>query len=100
MRQDHVPVNSPLINRNEADYLAECVRTAWISSEGPFVRRFEIAMAQLTGREAGVAVSSGSMALEIAVYALDLRPGDEFILPTFTIISCAAAIVRAGLVHR
>jgi perosamine synthetase len=98
VRQDHVPPNAPLVDGNEAAYLAECVRTAWISSEGPFVRRFETAMAELIGRSDGVAVSNGSVALEIAVHALNLKPGDEVILPTFTIISCAAAIVRAGLV--
>lgn len=98
MSADFIPVNTPLLNGNEADYLAECVRTGWISSEGPFVKRFESAMAQIAGRNHGVAVTNGSVALDIAVHALKLEPGDEVILPTFTIISCAAAIVRAGLV--
>jgi perosamine synthetase len=96
--QDFVPVNTPLLNGNEADYLAECMRTGWISSEGPFIKRFEIAMAKIAGRSHGVAVSNGSVALDIAVHALKLSPGDEVIIPTFTIISCAAAVVRAGLV--
>jgi perosamine synthetase len=96
--QDFIPVNTPLLDGNEADYLAECVRTGWISSEGPFIGRFEAAMAGISGRRHGIAVSNGSVALDIAVHALGLRPGDEVILPTFTIISCAAAVVRAGLV--
>ena len=98
MKQDFVPVNTPLLNGNEAEYLAECVRTGWISSEGPFIKRFEGAMAQIAGRRFGVAVTNGSVALDIAVHALNLKPGDEIIIPTFTIISCAAAVVRAGLV--
>ncbi len=98
MKQDFVPVNTPLLNGNEAEYLAECVRTGWISSEGPFIQRFENAMAQIAGRRHGVAVTNGSVALDIAVHALKLKPGDEVIIPTFTIISCAAAVVRAGLV--
>jgi perosamine synthetase len=98
VNDDFIPVNTPLLNGNEADYLAECVRTGWISSEGPFIKRFETAMAQIAGRRHGVAVSNGSVALDIAVHALNLEPGAEVILPTFTIISCAAAIVRAGLI--
>ena len=98
MAQDFIPVNTPLLNGNEANYLAECIRTGWISSEGPFIKRFETDMARVTGRKHGMAVSNGSVALDIAVHALALGPGDEIILPTFTIISCAAAVVRAGLV--
>ncbi|MCS6842874.1 MAG: DegT/DnrJ/EryC1/StrS family aminotransferase [Caldilineales bacterium] len=81
---------------NEARYLQECIATGWISSEGPFVERFEAEMAARVGRRYGVAVTNGSAALEAAVVALGLGPGDEVILPTFTIISCAAAVVRAG----
>lgn len=93
-----IPVNEPLLDGNEAKYLEECVRTGWISSEGPFVRRFEEEFAARVGRKFGVAVSNGSVALDAAVVALGIGPGDEVILPTFTIISCAAAIVRAGAV--
>jgi perosamine synthetase len=90
-------VNEPLLNGNEERYLVECIRTGWIS-EGPFVKRLERDFAKRVGRSHGVAVCNGSVALDIAVAALDIRPGDEVILPTFTIISCAAAIVRAGAV--
>ncbi len=93
---EFIPVNEPLLDGNEAKYLAECIRTGWISSEGPFVRQFEERFAARVGRKHGVAVVNGSMALEAAVAALGIGPGDEVILPTFTIISCAAAVVRAG----
>jgi perosamine synthetase len=91
-----VPVNQPLLDGNEEKYLAECIRTGWISSEGPFVARFEEQFAARVGRKHGVAVANGSVALDAAVVALGLGRGDEVILPTSTIISCAAAIVRAG----
>lgn len=94
--QAPVPVNQPLLDGNEEKYLAECIRTGWISSEGPFVARFEEQFAARVGRKHGVAVANGSVALDAAVVALGLGPGDEVILPTSTIISCAAAIVRAG----
>lgn len=91
-----IPVNTPHLGGNERKYLLECLDTGWISSEGPFVARFEQAFATKVGRKHGVAVCNGSAALDLAVAALGLGPGDEVILPTFTIISCAAAILRAG----
>ena len=93
---DFIPVNIPLLNGNEKKYLTECIETSWISSEGPFVKKFEEAMAVQCGRKHGIAVANGSAALDIAVAALELSPGDEVILPSFTIISCAASVVRAG----
>jgi perosamine synthetase len=94
--RDFFPVNEPLLDGNEKKYLAECIDTGRISSEGPFVKRFEEGIALATGRRHGIAVCNGSAALEVAVTALRLGPGDEVILPTFTIISCANAIIRAG----
>jgi perosamine synthetase len=93
---DFIPVNEPLLDGNERRYLNECIDSGWISSEGPFVSRLEEGMAARMGRRFGVAVCNGSAALDAAVVALGLGPGDEVILPTFTIISCAAAVVRAG----
>lgn len=93
-----VPVNEPLLDGNEKQYLNECINSGWISSEGPFVEIFEEQFAAQVGRKYGVAVSNGSAALEVAIAALEIGPGDEVILPTFTIISCASAIVRAGAV--
>ena len=91
-----IPVNEPLLDGNEKKYLAECIDTGWISSEGPFVGEFEKRFAARVGRQYGIAVCNGSVALDVAVAALGIGPGDEVILPSFTIISCAAAIVRAG----
>jgi perosamine synthetase len=93
-----IPVNEPLLNGNEKHYLNECIDTGWISSEGPFIRKFEEGMAGLAQRKHGIAVCNGTVALEAAIAALELKPGDEVILPSFTIISCAAAVVRRGCV--
>jgi perosamine synthetase len=93
---DFIPVNIPLLNGNEKKYVNECLDTGWISSEGPFVKRFEDGFSTRMGRKYGVAVCNGSVALDAAVVALGIGPGDEVIMPAFTIISCAAAIVRAG----
>ncbi|MCS5704697.1 DegT/DnrJ/EryC1/StrS family aminotransferase [Synechococcus sp. FGCU-3] len=93
---DFIPVNEPVIGEREKELVMECLNTGWISSEGPFVSQFEEAFSRRVGRKHGVACSNGTAALDLAVAALRLGPGDEVILPTFTIISCAAAIVRAG----
>lgn len=95
-RAQAIPVNQPLLDGNEAAYLAECIESGWISSEGPFVGRLESGMAAVCGQKHGVAVCNGSAALELAVAALGIGPGDEVVMPSFTIIACAAAVVRAG----
>ena len=91
-----IPVNEPLLDGSEKKYLAQCIDTGWISSEGPFVRDLETKFAERVGRKHGVAVCNGSAALDAAAAALRLGAGDEVIMPTFTIISCASAITRLG----
>lgn len=95
---DFIPVNEPLLNGNEKKYLCECIDTGWISSEGPFVKKFEEKMSSRVGRKYGIAVSNGTAALEVAVQALGIGNGDEVIMPTFTIISCAMAVTKVGAV--
>lgn len=91
-----IPVNEPLLNGNEKKYLQECIDTGWISSEGPFIKKFEEGLASKVGRKHGVAVCNGTAALELAVEALGIKTGDEVIMPAFTIISCASAIIKSG----
>ncbi len=91
-----IPVSAPRLDGNEKRYLAECIDTGWISSEGPFVGRFEAALAARLGRAHGVAVCNGTAALEAGLYALGVEEGDEVIMPAFTIISCAIAALRLG----
>ena len=95
---EFIPVNQVLLDGNEKKYLDQCIDSGWISSEGPFVRQFEEQFAARMGRKYGIAVCNGSVALDAAVSALGLGPGDEVILPAFTIISCAAAVLRAGAI--
>ncbi len=98
MAIDFIPVNEPLLNGNEKKYLCECIDTGWISSEGPFVKQFEQKMSAKVGRKYGIAVSNGTAALEVAAQALGISEGDEVIMPTFTIISCAMAVTKLGAV--
>lgn len=91
-----IPVNEPLLGVEELANVTETLRTGWISSSGRFIEAFERAWAEYCGMAHGVAVSNGTTALQVAVACLDLSPGDEVILPTFTIISCAQAVVYNG----
>jgi perosamine synthetase len=88
-----IPVNEPLLSGRELDYVTECVRTGWISSAGKFIEEFEERWAAYCGRRYGIAVSSGTAALQLSVACIGLEPGDEVIIPSFTIISCALAII-------
>ena len=91
-----IPVSEPRITEADMASVNNAMRTGWISSAGPALTSFETAWAAYCERSHGIAVSSGTTALELAIEALDLKPGDEVILPTFTIISCALAVIRAG----
>jgi perosamine synthetase len=91
-----IPVNEPLLNGNELEYVTNCIKSGWISSVGDYITQFERSFAEYCGRSHGVAVSNGTTALQIACRCLNLKPGDEVIMPTFTIISCAQAVVYEG----
>jgi perosamine synthetase len=91
-----IPVNEPLLGEREVEYVTECVRTGWVSSAGRFIEEFEQRWAEYCGRKYGVAVCNGTAALQTAVAALGLEPDDEIIIPTFSIISCALAVVYGG----
>jgi perosamine synthetase len=88
-----ISVNEPLLREKELEYVSECVRTGWVSSAGKFIGAFEEGWAAYCGRRYGVAVANGTVALQLAVSCLGLQPGDEVIMPSFTIISCALAVI-------
>jgi perosamine synthetase len=91
-----IPVNEPLLDGSEKQFLIRCIESGWISSEGPFVAEFEEKFSRGVTRKHGIAVCNGTAALDVAVEALEIGPGDEVIVPSFTIISCIHQILRAG----
>ena len=91
-----IPVNEPWVGERELELLTDCIRTGWISSAGSYLDAFEEQWAAYCNREHGIAVSNGTTALHAAAAALRLEPGDEVIMPSFTIISCALAVIYAG----
>jgi len=97
LKNNFIPVNKPKIFGTEKKLINECLRTGWISSEGPFVKKFENSFAKYNKRKYGISVSNGTAALEIAVKSLGLKKGDEVIVPTFTIISSVICLIKNGL---
>lgn len=91
-----IPVAEPQVTERDMELVNEALKSGWISSAGKFLDLFEERWAAYCGMPHGIAVSNGSVALDVAVSLLDLQPGDEVIMPTFTIISPAQSIVRAG----
>ena len=93
-----IPVNEPLLKGNELNYVSECINTSWISSSGRFIEDFEREWARYCDMKHGIAVCNGTAALEMAVAVFRFPEKSEIIIPAFTIISCAQAVVKSGCI--
>ena len=91
------PVSMPNVTRKDIISVNKALKAGWISSEGPEVKKFEKNFSKYIGHKYAVAVSSGTAALEIAIKSLNLKKGDEIIIPNFTIISNALAAIKQDL---
>ncbi|MEX1118623.1 MAG: DegT/DnrJ/EryC1/StrS family aminotransferase [Terrimicrobiaceae bacterium] len=89
-------VSEPALHGKELAYVTECLRSNWISSAGPYIGKFESAFADATGSAFAVCCSSGTAALHLMMAASGLGPGDEVIIPTFTMIATANAVAFTG----
>ena len=93
-----IPVCEPLLACNELKYVTDAVSTGWISSSGTYVNEFEKQFAEYCGCKYGIAVCNGTIALHLALLALNIGPGDEVIIPTFTMIASAFAVCYTGAI--
>ena len=91
-----IPVCAPVLGGNEKKYVNECIESNWISSIGPMVGRFERALAKTCGVKHAIACANGTAALHLAMASLGIGPGDEVILPTFTMIATLNAVIYTG----
>ena len=91
-----IQVCQPSLKGNEKKYVDECLNGNWISSAGRFVRAFEDAFANACQTKYGIACTSGMSALHLALATMDLGPGDEVIIPTFTMIATVNAVAYTG----
>jgi len=91
-----VPVCEPTLGGNEARYVMDCVESNWISSAGKYIPAFEEKFAAECGCKYGTACANGTVALHLGLAALGLEPGDEVIVPTFTMIATINAVAYTG----
>jgi len=91
-----IPVCKPWLPGKEKEYVSNALNTNWISSSGEYIKRFEEEFAKFCGVKYGICCSSGFGALHLACVALDLKKGDEVIVPTFTMAASVNAIILAG----
>ncbi|HKX30615.1 MAG TPA: DegT/DnrJ/EryC1/StrS family aminotransferase [Blastocatellia bacterium] len=96
--QQFIQCFKPYFWGNEANYVNEAIRDGWISSRGKFIESFERKFAEMVGVDHAVAVCNGTVALHLALVALDIQPGDEVIVPDFCMIAPIFAILYCGAV--
>ena len=91
-----IPVHQPVLDGNEKKYVIDCLDTKWISSRGKYIQKFEKRFAKFCGVKHCVATTSGTSALHLAAASLNLKKGDEVIMPSFTMIAPALAVYYTG----
>ena len=95
-KSTHIPVAQPALVGNEREYVLDCIDSNWISSQGKYIRLFEESFAELCHTKHAITCTNGTIALHLALLALDIRPGDEVIVPTLTYIATANAVLYCG----
>ena len=96
--KNFIPVCEPYLNGNELKYVQDAVTSNWISSQGKFIEKFEKEFANFCGVQYASGVCNGTVALHLALVALDIGPGDEVIIPNFTMISTALCVCYTGAI--
>ena len=91
-----IPIYQPFLNGNESKYVKDCMESNWISSKGKYVSKFEESVENYIGDVSATSCSNGTVALHLALLAINIRPGDEVIVPTFTYIASVNAIKYVG----
>jgi len=96
MEKNEIPVCEPTLSGREIEYLTNCIKTNWISSKGNYVVEFEKEFSRFCNANYGIATSSGTTALHLALVALGIGKNDEVIVPTLTMIATTNPVIFAG----
>jgi len=91
-----IPVAVPDLCGNEKKYVNDCLDTTWISSNGTYINRFEDAFCDYINTKHAISCCNGTVALHLPLLALEIKPGDEVIVPSFTYIATANAVSYCG----
>lgn len=92
----NIPVCKPFYLGKEGQYISQAIQSEWISGNGEFLDRFEKEFAKKTGATYGIACNSGTSALHLAYRLIGIKPGDEVIVPTFTMVSTVTPLIELG----
>jgi perosamine synthetase len=93
---DPIPLSIPHLRGNEWKYLKECLDTNYVAAAGPFIQRFERAVAEFVGAPYAVAASSGTAAIHVALRTLDVGPEDAVLVPDFTFAASVNPVIYCG----
>nr|WP_299171042.1 DegT/DnrJ/EryC1/StrS family aminotransferase [uncultured Allomuricauda sp.] len=96
MTKEKIPIYKPYLGEEESNLVTECMRSTWISSQGKFIQAFENGIESYTGANNAIAVSNGTVAIHLAMLALDIGPGDEVITTNFTYVASSNSILYVG----
>ncbi len=91
-----IPIYKPYLTGREKEYVNQCLNSSWISSKGQFIELFEKGFAQYINSPYATSVSNGTVAIHLALKTLEIGPGDEVIVPTFTYVASVNTIIQAG----
>lgn len=92
----NIPIYKPFFSGEEKTLVNDCLDSTWISSKGKYINVFEEEFSKYTGIKKSSTVSNGTVALHLALLALDIKEGDEVIVPTFTYVASVNAIKYVG----
>ncbi len=96
MDTEKIPIYKPYLGKDENNFVAECMQSTWISSQGKFIHTFEENVQNYIGANHAITVSNGTVAIHLAMLALDIGPGDEVITPNFTYVASSNSILYVG----
>lgn len=96
MPREWIPFSKPYRAPNEIEYLADVLESGHTHGDGPYTARASALVGEVTGAHAVLLTGSGTHALELGSWLLDLGPGDEVIVPSFTFSTTAASVVATG----
>lgn len=91
-----IPVYAPSLDGNERQYVLDCLESTWISSKGKYIAAFKDAFTAFTGIHYARPVCNGTVAIQVALAVLDIKAGDEVIVPSFTYVASVAPILQIG----
>ena len=96
MKRRFIPVCEPTLRGNELKYVSDCVKTNWVSSFGKYIGEFEKGFSAYCGVNHGITCCNGSIAIHLALESAGIGPGDEVIVPDFTMIASVNSILYTG----